>query len=147
MKKDIPIIINGTKSKISYNKSKSDEWSIEQSNNDTVKIIDELLKNADSGFIFERGITVSNPVTTIYLVSLDISRPSNHIGIIRHELPSNTIITYNIKGMKKPRYGLIKSGRNIRLIKELKKEILQRLESKEQTKNIQKRNATKSIDR
>jgi len=124
------VLINGTKARIQYNKSKSEKWSIEKSNYDTVKIIDELLKNEDSSFKFEKGITVLNPVTTIYLVSLDITRPSNEVGKIRHELPSNCIVTYRVSGEKRPRYGLIKSKKNIELIKKLKKDILKLLEGK-----------------
>ena len=75
-------------------------------------------------FTYSSGITISNPDTTVYLCSLDISRPSNHIGIIRAECGSNTILTYHSRGEKKPFYGMIKSTGNINKLLELKKRIL-----------------------
>ena len=113
MKKDT-LLINGIQSRIRINESKGKDW----------KIIDELLKFSNSDFKYSSGITISNPVTTVYLCSLDISRPSNHIGIIRAECGSNTILTYHSRGEKKPFYGMIKSTGNINKLLELKKRIL-----------------------
>lgn len=126
MKKDT-LLINGIQSRISKNKSNGKDWNIDNSNIDTIKIIDELLKFSNSDFKYNSGITICNPVTTVYLCSLDISRPSNHIGIIRAETGSNTILTYHSKGEKKPFYGMIKSKENINKLLELKKKILDNL--------------------
>ena len=123
MKKDT-LLINGIQSRIRINESKGKDWKIIDSNIDTIKIIDELLKYSNSDFKYSSGITIVNPVTTVYLCSLDISRPSNHIGIIRAECGSNTILTYHSKGEKKPFYGMIKSRENIYKLLELKKRIL-----------------------
>ena len=123
MKKDT-LLINGIQSRISINESKGKDWKIIDSNIDTIKIIDELLKFSNSDFKYSSGITIRNPVTTVYLCSLDISRPSNHIGIIRAECGSNTILTYHSRGEKKPFYGMIKSTGNINKLLELKKRIL-----------------------
>lgn len=123
MKKDT-LLINGIQSRIRINESKGKDWKIKDSNIDTIKIIDELLKFSNSDFKYSSGITIVNPVTTVYLCSLDITRPSNHIGIIRAECGSNTILTYHSRGEKKPFYGMIKSIGNIYKLLELKKRIL-----------------------
>jgi hypothetical protein len=123
MKKET-LLINGIQSRISKNKSEGKDWNINKSNVNTIKIIDELLKYSDSDFKYPIGITISNPVTTVHLCSLDISRPSNEIGIIRAECGSNAILTYHSKGERKPFYGLIKSKENINKLLELKKRIL-----------------------
>lgn len=123
MKKET-LLINGIQSRIRINESKGKDWKIIDSNIDTIKIIDELLKFSNSDFKYSSGITISNPVTTVYLSSLDITRPSNHIGIIRAECGSNTILTYHSRGEKKPFYGMIKSIGNINKLLELKKRIL-----------------------
>lgn len=128
MKKET-LLINGIQSRISKNKSEGKDWNINKSNVNTIKIIDELLKYSDSDFKYPIGITISNPVTTVHLCSLDISRPSNEIGIIRAECGSNTILTYHSKGERKPFYGLIKSKENINKLLELKKRILAIIES------------------
>lgn len=128
MKKDT-LLINGIQSRISKNKSNGKDWNIDNSNIDTIKIIDELLKFSYSDFKYPSGITICNPVTTVYLCSLNISRPSNHIGIIRAETGSNTILTYHSKGEKKPFYGMIKSKENINKLLELKKRVLAIIES------------------
>lgn len=128
MKKNTPILINGRVSKIIKNKSDGKKWTLKNSNYETIKIIDELLKNINSDFFYKDGITILNPVTTVYLVShLDISRPSNHIGIIRFESGSNIIVTYKSKGEKKPYYGVIKSKANIEKLSNLKVRILKRI--------------------
>jgi len=124
MKNDTPVLINGIQSRIGTNKTKGEDWSIERANIDTIKIIDELLKFSNSDFKYPSGITICNPVTTVYLCSLDISRPSNHIGIIRAETGSNTILTYHSKGEKKPFYGMVKSQANVKKLLDLKKRIL-----------------------
>lgn len=128
MKNDT-LLINGIQSRISKNKSNGKDWNIDNSNIDTIKIIDELLKFSNSDFKYSDGITICNPVTTVYLSSLDISRPSNHIGIIRAETGSNTLLTYYSKGEKKPFYGMIKSKENINKLLELKKRVLAIIES------------------
>ncbi len=71
MKKDT-LLINSIQSRISKNKSNGKDWNIDNSNFDTLKIIDELLKFSNSNFQYPSGITICNPVTTVFLFSLDI---------------------------------------------------------------------------
>lgn len=128
MKKNISILINGRLSKISKNISIGKKWSFDNSNHETIKIIDELLKNKDSDFIFASGITVISPSSTNDLAfKCDCTRPSNHIGIIRFEVGENTLLTYTTKGEKKPYYGVIKNKANIEKLLKLKERILVKL--------------------
>jgi hypothetical protein len=131
MKKSDYVIINGKPSKIIYNKSKAKEWSLEDASIDTLKILDELLKFKDSSFKYQSGITVINAVNTISLVSnLDISRPSNHIGIIRSELEANTLLTYRTKN-ERDTYAIIKSDESIKRVEALRERLLKVVESKD----------------
>jgi hypothetical protein len=128
MKKGTTLLINSRPSKIIKNKSDGKEWTIKKANYETVKIIDELLKNKDSDFMFSSGITVISPNKTNDLAfKCECTRPSNHIGIIRFECGSDTILTYNSKGEDKPYYGVVKSKANIEKILTLKTNILKRL--------------------
>lgn len=129
MKKGTQILINGKSSKITKNKSDGKEWTIKKANYETIKIIDELLKNKDSDFMFSSGVTVISPNKTNDLAfKCNCTRPSNHIGIIRAESGSNTILTYNSKGDNKPYYGVIKSKANIEKLLKLKEIIANRIE-------------------
>lgn len=120
MKKSDYAIINGKPSKIIYNKSKAKEWSIEDANIDTLKVLDELLKFKDSSVKYPSGITVINAVDTISLVSsLNVTRPSNHIGIIRSELQANTLITYRTIN-ERDTYAIIRSDKNIKRVEALR---------------------------
>lgn len=131
MKKSDYAIINGKPSKIIYNKSKAKEWSIEDANFDTLKVLDELLKFKDSSVKYPSGITVINAVDTISLVSsLNVTRPSNHIGIIRSELQANTLITYRTIN-KHYTYAIIKSDKNIKRVEDLRERLLKVVESKD----------------
>lgn len=131
MSKSDYIIINGKPSKITYNKSKAKEWSLEDANIDTLKILDELLKFKDSSLKYPSGITVINAVDTISLVSnLDISRPSNHIGIIRSELEANTLLTYRTKN-ERDTYAIIKDNKSIKRVEALRERLLRVVESKD----------------
>lgn len=120
MKKEFSeVTINGKPSKIFKNKSIGERWSIEHSNIDTIKIIEALLNHYESSFKFDKGITIISPKTTIDLVSeCNCTRPSNHIGIIRNEVGSNTLITY-FTGSKSY-YGVMKSDINIKKLIDLK---------------------------
>ena len=125
------VLINGKPSKITYNKSKAKEWSLEDASIDTLKILDELLKFKDSSLKYPSGITVINAVNTISLVSnLDISRPRNHIGIIRSELQANTLLTYRTKN-ERDTYALIKSDESIKRVEALRERLLKVVESKD----------------
>lgn len=131
MKKSDYAIINGKPSKIIYNKSKAKEWSIEDANIDTLKVLDELLKFKDSSVKYPSGITVINSVDTISLVSsLNVTRPSNHIGIIRSELQANTLITYRTIN-ERDTYAIIKSDKNIKRAEALRERLLKVIESKD----------------
>lgn len=131
MKKSEYAIINGKPSKIIYNQSKAKEWSLEDANIDTLKILDELLKFKDSSLRYPKGITVINGADTITLVSnLDISRPSNHIGIIRSELEANTLLTYRPKN-ERDTYAIIKSDESIKRVEALRERLLKVVESKD----------------
>ncbi len=123
--------INGKQSKIIYNKSKAKEWSLEDANIDTLKILDELLKFKDSSLKYPSGITVINAVDTISLVSnLEVSRPSNHIGIIRSELEANTLLTYRTKN-ERDTYAIIKSDESIKRVEVFRERLLKVIESKD----------------
>lgn len=122
------ILINGTPSTIQKNKSTGCCWKIENANYQTIEIIDKLLQNKDSDFKFDRGITIINPLTTFDLNSI-VTRPSNHIGLIRAFVGSNTLITYR-KSKSLPLYGVIKSADNIAKLEKLKQDILAHLVSK-----------------
>jgi hypothetical protein len=131
MKQSDYTIINGKPSKIIYNKSKAKEWSIEDANIDTLKVLDELLKFKDSSVKYPRGITVINAVDTISLVSrLNVTRPSNHIGIIRSELQANTLITYRTT-KERDTYAIIKSDISIKCVEALRERLLKVIESKD----------------
>ncbi len=131
MKKTDHVIINGKPSKIIYNKSKAKKWSLEDANIGTLKILDELLKFKDSSLKYTGGITVINGADTITLVSnLDISRPSNHIGIIRSELEANTLLTYRPKN-ERDTYAIIKSDESIKRVEALRERLLKVVESKD----------------
>lgn len=131
MKKSDYVIINGKPSKIIYNKSKAKGWSLEDASIDTLKILDELLKFKDSSLKYPSGITVINAVDTISLVSnLTISRPSNHIGIIRSELQANTLLTYRTKN-ERDTYAIIKSDESIKRVEALRERLLKVIESKD----------------
>ena len=135
MKKSDYVIINGKTSKIIYNQSKAKEWSIEDANFDTLKVLDELLKFKDSSVEYPNGITVINAVDTISLVSsLNVTRPSNHIGIIRSELQANTLITYRTAN-ERITYAIIKSDKNIERVEALRERLLKVIESKDNRKN------------
>ena len=134
--KNKSILINGCLCKIQFNKSNGKEWRLENANIKTIEIIDKLLLNKDSDFKFDKGITVINPLTTLDL-NLLVTRPSNHIGIIRASVGSNTLITYH-KPNQLPLYGIIKSKENINKLLELKKRILTNLELNQHKKKKEK---------
>ncbi len=126
------VIINGIESKIGYRETKGERWSIKNANKDTIKLIDALLINKDSSVKFDIGLTVMNGITTVEATKLDISRPSNHIGIVRKETPEDTVLTYFLKGeARRPKYGVIKSEKNIKVLEDLKVKIIEKLEDKE----------------
>ncbi|QHG92024.1 hypothetical protein CVO_09425 [Sulfurimonas sp. CVO] len=125
------VIINGKPSKIIYNKSKAKKWSLKDSNIDTLKILDELLKFKDSSLKYPSGITVINGADTITLASnLHISRPSNHIGIIRSGLQANTLLTYRPKN-ERDIYAIIKSDESIKDAEAVRERLLKVVESKD----------------
>lgn len=94
-KKAQGVFIDGAISTIQKNKSDGRCWSIEDANQDTVTIIDELLKYADSSVKHTNGITIINPIGTVELANLNITRPSNHIGIIRYLAGANAYTATN----------------------------------------------------
>ena len=131
MKNSEYVTINGKPSKIIYNKSRAKEWSLEDANIDTLKILDELLKFKDSSLKYPSGINVINAVDTISLVSnLEVSRPSNHIGIIRSELEANTLLTYRTKN-ERDTYAIIKSDESIKRVEVFRERLLKVIESKD----------------
>lgn len=125
------VFINGRPANIIKNKGVGNEWKIENSNIQTLAIIEALLINKNSSFKYEKGITVIKPLSTVHLVGLSngITRPSNHIGIIREYVGSNVLLTYSVKN-ERPFYGIIKSNENIRKMEELKEEIVKILSKK-----------------
>ena len=125
------VLINNRQAKLFYNSSKSKDWTIEKANHDTLKILDELTKFQDSSVKYEKGITVANPLTTVQLVNnLDVSRPSNHIGILRHELPTNTVFTFKFNEDKFPKYGIVKSKKTAKAIQDFRECLLRHINNK-----------------
>jgi len=118
------VLINGKQSKITYNSSKGRMWTLESANDDTLKILNELTKFQDSSVMYQKGITVIKSLSTIELTSIGVTRPANHIGILRHELPANTIITFNTDGEKYPYYGIIKSDKSKKAISDFRERLL-----------------------
>jgi hypothetical protein len=122
-----PVLINGVKSNIQTNKSKGKKWSFEKCNFDTLKILDELFKSSNSSVIYPKGLTIINPIGTIDLVNLGVTRPSNHIGILRSEIGENSILTYYQRGKRKPFYGAVKSKNNLLKFHKLRAKILDKI--------------------
>lgn len=123
-----PVLINGCWCKIQINKTDGSEWKLENANFQTIRIIDKLLHNKESDFKFDNGITIINPLNTFDL-NLIVTRPSNHIGIIRAFVGSNTLLTYR-KPQNLPFYGVIKSAENIAKLEKLKANILEIISNK-----------------
>lgn len=123
-----PVLINGCWCKIQINKTDGIEWKLENANFKTIRIIDKLLHNKENDFKFDKGITIINPLNTFDL-NLIVTRPSNHIGIIRAFVGSNTLLTYH-KPQNLPFYGVIKSAENIAKLEKLKANILEILSNK-----------------
>jgi len=126
------VLINGKEAKISYNTPKGKIWNIEKANIETLKVLDELIKFKDTSIKYENGITVINALSTIQLVgTLGITRPSNHIMILRHELPVNTVFTFRFNGEKFPKYGLAKSEKSLKAISDFRERLIKFLNIKE----------------
>ena len=123
-----PVLINGCLCKIQINKTDGNEWKLENANFKTIRIIDKLLHNKENDFKFDNGITIINPLNTFDL-NLIVTRPSNHIGIIRAFVGSNTLLTYH-KPQNLPFYGIIKSAENIAKLEKLKANILEVISNK-----------------
>lgn len=123
-----PVLINGCLCKIQINKTDGNEWKLENANLQTIRIIDKLLHNKENDFKFDNGITIINPLNTFDL-NLIVTRPSNHIGIIRAFVGSNTLLTYH-KPQNFPFYGVIKSAENIAKLEKLKANILEVISNK-----------------
>ncbi|PHS57419.1 MAG: hypothetical protein COB17_06445 [Sulfurimonas sp.] len=126
------VMINNRQAKVFYNISTSKEWTIEKSNHETLKVLDELIKFKVSSVKYDKGITLINPLSTIQLVgSLEVTRPSNHIGILRYELPSNTVFTFKYDGDKLPKYGIAKSEKSLKSINDFRERLLKHLSLKD----------------
>ena len=123
-----PVLINGCLCKIQINKTDGSEWKLENANFKTIRIIDKLLHNKENDFKFDNGITIINPLNTFDL-NLIVTRPSNHIGIIRAFVGSNTLLTYH-KPQNLPFYGIRKSAENIAKLEKLKANILEVISNK-----------------
>ena len=123
------LLINNKQATLIYKSSKSKDWTIKKANLKTLKIFDELTKFKDSSVKYEKGITIVNPINTVQLVkSLGITRPSNHIGILRHELPTDTVFTFKFDGEKLPKYGIAKSEKSLKAISEFRERLIKFLD-------------------
>lgn len=131
LNKDDLVIINGNPSRIIKNAGDGKEWKLENANIQTVTIIEALLRNKENSFKYEKGLTIIYPLSTIDLVGLKngITRPSNHIGVIREYVGSDVLITFTVS-RSRPNYGVIKSEKNIKKMEELKAKIYQLLSMK-----------------
>lgn len=128
MKQDNQIvIINGKKAKMLFNKSHADDFTIDKANIQTVELIDALLMGADSSLKYSEGITTMRTLTTLDGFMMRLTRISNHIGIIRFYLPTNSVFTFKIVGEPLPRYGVAKSKENINALQDLRENILKKL--------------------
>lgn len=124
------VLINGKKAKIHHNKSHADDFTIDKANIQTVELIDALLIGADSSLKYSEGITTMRTLTTLDGFNMNNTRISNHIGIIRFYLPTNSVFTYRVVGEPLPRYGVAKSETNIKALQDLKENILKKLGKK-----------------
>lgn len=136
------VIINGKKAKILFNKSHSFKFTIEKSNVQTIEVIDALLRGADSSFKYQDGITTMQTLTTLDGFTMGNTRISNHIGVLRFYLDTNSLYTYKVLGEKLPRYAVAKNEKSINALEELKEKILQKL-GKNHSNNL----PTKTADR
>lgn len=139
------VLINGKQAKIYHNKSHSADFTIDKANIDTVTVIDELLKGADSSLKYNEGITAMRAITTLDGFNMRITRISNHVGIIRFYLPTNSVFTFGVVGEKYQKYAVAKSDVNIKALQDLKEKILKKLGKK--SENHLNNLPTKTADR
>ena len=145
MKNDIPILINGRKSKIRYRESKSHKKDIVKIYSlEMLIIIDELLKGSESNFKYLDGITTLNTLTSWDEPRLKIKRLSNKIIELRKVIPKSAILTFRDFNNSKDewKYGVIKDQEVINFLVSLKQKILNKI-----TNHHQEQNPTNKADR
>lgn len=127
-KKDKIVKINGRDAIIFYRSSKSHQKEQPKIyNEDTLKVVNELLKGSDNDFKHEKGITTLSTFNDRDEERLDINRVANHIGELRKVVPHGWLITFKYAGDRKNRYGLEKKKRAIKFVENLKAGIEARL--------------------
>ena len=145
MKNDIPILINGRKSKIRYRESKSHKKDIVKIYTlEMLIIIDELLKGSESNFKYLDGITTLNTLTSWDEPRLKIKRLSNKIIELRKVIPKSAILTFRDFNNSKDewKYGVIKDQEVINFLVSLKQKILNKI-----TNHHQEQKPTNKADR
>lgn len=145
MKNDIPILINGRKSKIRYRESKSHKKDIVKIYTlEMLIIIDELLKGSESNFKYLDGITTLNTLTSWDEPRLKIKRLSNKIIELRKVIPKSAILTFRDFNNSKDewKYGVIKDQEVINFLVSLKQKIVNKI-----TNHHQEQKPTNKADR
>lgn len=122
--------INGKEAVIFYRSSRSNQKEQPKIyNEDTLKVVNELLKGSESDFKYDRGITTLSTFNDRDEERLDINRVANHIGELRKVIPHGWLITFKYVGDRKNRYGLEKKKRAIKFVENLKADIETRLKN------------------
>jgi len=117
------IKINGKDAVIRYRSSKSRDKEKPKFNEDTIKVINELLKGSENTFLHDEGITTLNTFNDRDEERLDVNRVANPIGELRKIIPHGWLITFKYIGDRKNRYGLEKKKRAIKFLENLKARI------------------------
>jgi len=114
------IKINGKDAVIRYRSSKSKEKEKLKFNEDTIKVIAELLKGSENSSIYDEGITTLKTFNDRDEDRLDANRIANHIVELRKIVPHGWLITFRYIGDKKCKYGLEKKKKAIKFLENLK---------------------------
>ena len=123
------IKINAKDAVIRCRSSRSKDKEKPKFNEDTIKVIDELLKGSENSFLYDEGITTLNTFNDRDEVRLDVTRAANHILELRKVIPHGWLITFRYLSDKKRRYGLEKKKRAIKFLQNLKAKLETELKS------------------
>lgn len=119
------VFINGRNSLIFYHNSKSTKKDKAKIYNYTmVKIIDELLKYKENDFKYDKGITTLKTLTSWDEPQLKIKRLANKIAELRKIIPDSVLLTFKSLINNEWKYGVIKNTKNIKLLEDIKADIL-----------------------
>ena len=113
--------INGKEAIIFYRSSRSSQKEQPKIyNEDTLKVVNELLKGSENDFTHEEGITTLSTFNDWDEKRLGANRIANHILELRKIIPHGWLITFKHIGDRKNKYGLEKKKRAIKFLENLK---------------------------